>query len=100
MKLTKLKRITIILQEELESKLASELKAIGIKGYTVDKVRGEGLDGFRGSEWEGENMRMVSVCSEAVCDKILQHLQQHYLDQYACIVYLSDVEVVRGERFL
>lgn len=100
MQLVKLKRITIIFQDALEDKLSRDLKRLGVKGYTVDKVRGEGLEGFRGSEWEGENVRMVTVCSPDMCTKILEHLQQHYFEQYAGIVYVSDVEVVRGDRFV
>jgi nitrogen regulatory protein P-II 2 len=100
MHLTKLKRVTIIFQDELEKRLASDLKALGVKGYTIDKVRGEGLEGLRTSEWEGENIRMVSVCSPAICDKILEHLHKHYFEQYSGIVYVTDVEVVRGERFI
>jgi nitrogen regulatory protein P-II 2 len=96
----KLKRITIIFQDNLEERLARDLKALGTKGYTVDKVRGSGLDGFRGSEWEGENIRLVTVCAPQTANKILEHLQQHYFDKYAGIVYMSDVEVVRGERFV
>ena len=97
---TKLKRIVIIFQDNLEERLAKDLKALGTKGYTVDKVRGSGLDGARTSEWEGENIRMVTVCAPEVAYKILEHLQSHYFEQYAGIVYMSDVEVVRGERFV
>jgi hypothetical protein len=45
-------------------------------------------------------VRIVTVVAPEVAYRIVEYLQQHFLGQYHGIVYLSDVEVLRGERFV
>ncbi len=36
----------------------------------------------------------------AVAEKILTHVSHDYFEHYACIVWLSDVQGVRGEQYV
>lgn len=94
-----LKLVTIIADEVLEKKLVADLKALGAKGYTIAKAHGDGAKGERASEWEGENLRLETIVSESVAEKILARLAEEYFPNYAIIAYLSDVAVLRGEKF-
>jgi nitrogen regulatory protein P-II 2 len=100
MKLIPLKRVTVIIEDAVERKITKALIELGAKGYTVDTVRGGGEAGLRDNAWEGENLRIVTVVAPEVAYSIVEYLQQHFLGQYHGIVYLSDVEVLRGERFV
>lgn len=99
MALVALKLVTIIAEGFLEEKLVREIKKLGAKGYTITPARGEGSRGVRASEWEGSNIRLETVVSPAVAERILNHLAETYFANYAVIAYVETVEVVRGEKY-
>ncbi len=99
MHLYPLKLVTIIADEVIEKRLIADVKKLGAKGYTIAKAHGEGAKGERMSEWEGENVRLETLVSENVAEKIMAHLAEEYFPNYTIIAYLSDVAVLRGEKF-
>ena len=99
MQLYPLKLVTIIADEVIEKRLVADVKKLGAKGYTIGKEHGEGAKGERMSEWEGENVRLETLVSESVAEKIMAHLAVEYFPNYTIIAYLSDVAVLRGEKF-
>jgi nitrogen regulatory protein P-II 2 len=100
MNLVSLKLITIIVEDELEDRIVRELKDLGATGYTVCKARGEGTHRARISEWEGENVRIETIVSDAVAEKIIAQLAGRYFDKYGVVVYVSTVEVLRAAKFI
>ncbi|MDX2128902.1 MAG: hypothetical protein SFU91_07700 [Chloroherpetonaceae bacterium] len=100
MKTVKLKCITIIAEDTLQSSLTNELSVLGVKGYTIEKATGKGEAMERMSEWEGENIRLEVLVGEAMAEKIVEKLSQDYFNRYSLIAYLTDAEVIRGEKFL
>lgn len=42
---------------------------------------------------------MESVCETALAHAIAGHLREQYYDTYAMILFMSDVEVPRPEKF-
>ncbi len=99
MALVTLKLVTIIAEGFLEEKLVRDIKKLGATGYTITPARGEGSRGVRASEWEGSNIRLETVVSPAVAERILSHLAETYFANYAVIAYVENVEVVRGEKY-
>ncbi|MFN3425939.1 MAG: P-II family nitrogen regulator [Candidatus Thermochlorobacter sp.] len=99
MKTVSLKLLTIIADEALQRRLIEDVKKLGAKGYTIEKAYGEGDSGGRISPWEGENIRIETLVSDSVADKILAKLSSEYFNRYSIIAYLSDVQVLRGEKF-
>jgi nitrogen regulatory protein PII len=95
-----LKRVTVIAEAVLEERLIRELKELGAKGYTVSQVRGEGSRGVRASDFEGQNIRLESIVSPEVAERILAQLAERYFTHYAVIAYVDTVEVVRGEKYV
>lgn len=73
-----IKRVTIIAEALLENRLIHDIKQAGARGYTITEARGEGTRGVRASEWEGQNIRLEALVSEAVADRILALLAEHY----------------------
>ncbi len=93
------KLITIIADEAIKDKLISELKTVGMKGYTMSPATGEGLHSQNFSSWEGMNVRIESLLSEEKALKLLEILSQKYFDKYGVIAFLQDVQVLRKEKF-
>lgn len=100
MKTVSLKLLTIIADEALQTKLVEDVKKLGAKGYTIQKAFGEGDEGGRVSAWEGENIRLELLVGAEIADKILENLARDYFDKYNIIAYVSDTQVLRGEKFL
>lgn len=99
MALVSLKLVTIIAEGFLEEKLVRDIKRLGAKGYTITDARGEGSRGVRASEWEGSNIRLETIVSPAVAERILNHLAEVYFSNYAVIAFVENVEVVRGDKY-
>jgi nitrogen regulatory protein PII len=100
MKTTTLKLVTIIAEDDIEARLVRDLKELGVKGYTVVNVRGEGLHGTRDNAWEGENIRLETLVSPELADKMFEFLHRTYFPRYLMVVYMENVEVIRAEKFL
>jgi nitrogen regulatory protein PII len=97
---TLLKLVTIIAEDELEQHLVEDLKRLGASGYTVSEVRGEGLHGKRASDWEGRNIRLETIVTPDVADRIAEHVATRYFPNFAVILYTGTVEVLRPEHFV
>lgn len=91
--------LTIIAEEALTTLLEKEIVELGAKGYTASKVTGKGLKDTRDNLWEGENIKIETVVSEAICKKILAHLEAKYFERYAMIAFHHPVNVVRSSHF-
>lgn len=99
MKTTNLILLTIIAEDELESRLVRDLKKLGVRGYTVCRVRGEGMHGLRASQWEGENIKIEVIVNNELADAIGEHVAKYYFPDFATILYLLPVQVLREEKF-
>lgn len=94
------KLLTIVTEAALETHLTRDLDKLGAPGYTITNARGRGQRGVRQATWETDsNIRVEIICDDATADKIAGHLREHYYDNYAMILALSDVEVLRPEKF-
>lgn len=94
------KLLTIICESDLEKKLGDDVMSLGAHGYTVTEARGRGAGGERDAAWSpSANIRMEVICEAAVADSIASHLRKSYFEHYALVLYLSEVEVLRGEKF-
>lgn len=99
MQLYPLKLVTIIAEDVLGQQLQDAIVSFGSTGYSTSPARGVGGRGTRKSDIHGSNIRIETVCPESVANKILAHIEQRYFKNYACIVWVSDIGVVRGERY-
>lgn len=95
-----LKLVTIIAETVLAEQLADELKCLGAKGFTATEARGEGSRHLRAGDIPGHNVKIETIVSQAVASSILEHVAQKYFSHYAVIAYVTDVSVVRGEKYV
>jgi len=94
-----LKLVTVIAEPVLEGRLTSELRQLGATGWTVVEGRGEGSRGIHAAEIPGVNIRVETIVAADVAERIVQHLATHYFAEYEVIAYMSDVAVVRGDKY-
>lgn len=95
----RLKLVTVIAEGFLESQIIRELKELGIKGYTITQVKGEGSRGLRASEVEGASVKIETLVTAAQAERVITHVSSQYFEHYSVIVYSHDVDVVRAEKF-
>lgn len=94
-----LQKVSIVAEALLEERIVRLCHEAGALGHTVTEARGEGSRGVRASEWEGKNVKIETLVSPEVGDRILQRVAEDYFEHYAVIAYVSEVRVVRGEKY-
>ncbi|MEA5446770.1 DUF3240 family protein [Gammaproteobacteria bacterium AB-CW1] len=94
------KLLTVITEEALERPLIKIINEAGARGYTVTEAWGSGRRGARAAGIEqGANIRVEVICEEDMAWQIAEILHQRYFKDFAMVLYLSDVQVIRGEKF-
>lgn len=94
------KLLTIVTEASLEAVIVEELERLGARGHTVTEARGRGTRGIREAQWNATgNVRIEVICDAKIAVAIARHLQQVYYDDYAMILFMSDIEVLRPEKF-
>lgn len=100
MDITTLKLVTIVAERILEDRLVREITHLGAKGYTITDARGRGSRGVRASEWEGPDIRIETLVSTDVAERIMTHVADTYFEYYALIAFVQDAEVARGDKYV
>lgn len=94
------KLVTIITEAVIEKELIQELEKLGVSGYTITDARGKGHRGIRSSGWEhGANIRVEVVCEDRLATAIADCLKERFYENYAMILFITDVNVLRPEKF-
>jgi len=93
------KLVTIVAESSLETRLVTLIHDAGAKGHTVSPAHGEGPRGQRFGDMTGGNIRLETVVGEGVVDTILSALEKDYFPHYAVSCWVSDVEVIRDDRY-
>ncbi len=94
------KLLTIICEASLEEAIAADLLQSGGHGYTITDARGSGTHGRRDAIWPASaNIRIEILCAEEAALDILARLQESYYANFGMVSFLSDVLVLRPEKF-
>lgn len=91
--------VTIVAESILEGRLVDDLRAAGALGWTITSAHGEGPRGRRVSDFEGGNIRVETLVSEEVAERIWSRLAEHYFPNYAITAWTYDVHVARPDRY-
>jgi hypothetical protein len=94
-----LELVTVIAESILEHRLVHEVQAAGATGWTITPARGEGSRGVRAADWEGGNIRLETLCSSDVADRLMAVLERDYFTNYAVVAFRHQVSVLRGEKY-
>ena len=95
-----IKVLTIITEATIESSLLDDFEALGVKGFTIVDARGKGRRGARMGGWEtNSNIRIEIICNTELAKTISTFLKDKYYENYAIVMYLSDTQVFRLDKF-
>lgn len=100
MQLHPLKLVTIVAEEILKDPLRKKFLELGATGYTSSEAQGYGSRGSRTDEFGSGNVRFEIICPANVAEAILTFVAQTYVENYACISWMVDVQVARGARYV
>lgn len=94
------KLLTVITEKALERPLTRLVLEKGARGYTITEAYGAGKRAPRMGDLENAvNIRMEVICEDSVARAIAAKLHDDYFTDFAMVLYLCDVEVLRPEKF-
>lgn len=91
--------LTIVAEAVVEKRLLSDLEAAGARGWTITPGHGKSAGPVRPSDWEGPNVRIETVGSPGLVDRLLEVLARDYFPHYAVVAWTTPVSVVRPDKF-
>ncbi|MCL4865607.1 MAG: hypothetical protein KJZ47_06910 [Gemmatimonadales bacterium] len=92
--------LTVVTESVLEGTLTRDLERLGAHGYTITNARGKGTRGVRDAGWEASsNIRVEVLCDAATSEVLVAHLRERYYEDYAMVLFVQDVEVLRPGKF-
>jgi hypothetical protein len=91
--------VTIVAETAIEDRLVADVRRLGATGYTIAPAGGEGSRGLRTDDLGGQNVRLETLVTAEVADRILAHVAERYFPHHACVAWVSEVRVVRGEKY-
>lgn len=97
---TPLTLLTVVAEAILKDRLIDEFERAGAKGHTVSECGGSGSRHRRVGELLGENVKLETIVSAPVADRLLTILARDYFPNFAVIAYLTPVSVIRGEKYV
>ena len=102
MHLYPLKLVTVVGETVIMEEIAEEVIKLGATGFTLSDVVGHGSRSTRNVLISGEakTRKLEIVVPADVAVAILTFVSHNYFEHYACIAWLSDVSVVRGEQYV
>ena len=97
---TSTKILTIVVESALERLIVERLERAGVSGFTTVEARGFGEHGQRRGDWdESRSVRIETICDATTANRLAESLLDRFGENYALILWLQDVEVLRGGKF-
>ena len=94
------KLLTIVVESAIERMLVQDLQEAGISGLTTVNARGFGERGQRQGDWEqSRSVRIETICPAETADELAERVLERWGKNYAVVVWLHDVEVIRSRKF-
>ncbi len=102
MRLYNVKLLTIVCESLVQNQVKEILKRHSITGYTSYEVEGAGDKELRGHGLlpEEKNVKIEIVLTEKSMVDIIEEISRTMFADYAIILYVSDVQVARIEKFV
>ena len=92
--------VSIVTEGLLKEKIIAILRKNGATGFTITRAEGEGSRGVRARDFEGPNLKFECIVSPEAAEVILDEVGDTYFENYAVIAWLTDVSVLRGNKFI
>ena len=100
MKLYPVKLLTITCEILAQKNIIEILNNHKITGYTTYEVDGNGARGLRGQGFKNEkNVKVEVIMREEKLPDVVEEISRTLFANFAIVLYVSDVGVVRTEKF-
>lgn len=100
MSLSPRKMLTIVVEASIERAVLRDLERAGVTGFTSVEARGFGQHGRREGDWdESRSVRIETICEDEQALGLAHALLERFGRDYAIVVWLQEVEVLRGSKF-
>ncbi len=100
MKLYDVKLLTITCEILAQKNIIEILNKHEITGYTTYEVNGNGARGIRGQGLKNEkNVIVEIIMREEKLQDVVEEISRTLFANFAIVLYVSDVGVVRTEKF-
>ncbi|MBT3329024.1 MAG: hypothetical protein HOE93_04635 [Nitrosopumilus sp.] len=100
MKLYPVKLLTITCEILAQKNIMEILTKNKITGYTTYEVNGNGARGVRGQGLQNEkNVKIEIILREEKLQDIVEEVSRTLFANFAIVLYVSDVGVLRTEKF-
>lgn len=100
MKLYTVKLLTITCEILAQKNIIEILKKHEITGYTTYEVDGNGARGIRGQGFKNEkNVKVEVIMRDEKLQGVVEEISRTLFANFAVVLYVSDVSVVRTEKF-
>ena len=100
MKLYNVKLLTITCEILAQKNIMEILTKHEITGYTIYEVNGNGARGLRGQGLQNEkNVKIEIILREEKLQDIAEEVSRTLFANFAIVLYVSDVGVLRTEKF-
>ena len=91
--------VTVVGAFEVEERLVSDLKRLGVKGFTRGQVDGKGVHGPRMAGLsDAPNFRLEMLVKASLAQRIFERIATKYADQ-PIIAFHHPVEAMPAEHF-
>jgi len=92
--------LTVITEADLENEIVHLLQKTGVGGYTISDVRGAGHRGERSGEFQStSNIKVEILCGKATAENLENKIRLKFFENYALIMFVSQVSVFRSDKF-
>ena len=100
MKLYTVKLLTVTCEILAQKNIIEILNKHEITGYTTYEVDGNGARGIRGQGFKNEkNVKVEIILREEKLQDVVEEISRTMFTNFAIVLYVSDVNVVRIEKF-
>ena len=100
MKLYNMKLLTITCEILAQTNVIDILHKHHVSGYTFYEVSGNGSKGIRGQGFQNEkNVKIEVILQDKKLSDVLEEIARTMFSDYTIITYVSDIGVVRIEKF-
>jgi len=91
--------LVIVTESVLETRLLRALETCGARGWTITTARGHGPRDRRVSDLEGGQLRIETLVSEDVAERIWSVLADDFFAEYAVTAWSYPAMVQRPARY-
>lgn len=100
MKLYDLKLLTVVCEILAQQNIIDILEKHKVSGYTLYEVEGSGAKGVRGKGFKSDkNVKIEVLLPEDKLQKITEEIARTLFSDYAIILYVGEINVLRPEKF-